>query len=70
MKTLIVKTNGNESINANLKFRILTNGKNYDMFIYETYLEAKIRLKTLTRILKYSNHEILVIEENQTQTKK
>jgi hypothetical protein len=62
MKTLIVKSNGNESIEANLKFRILTNGKRYDMFIHETYSAAKSRLQTLTRIFKYSNHEILVIE--------
>ena len=62
METLIVKTNGNESINANLKFRILTNGKRYDMFIYETYSEAKSRLQTLAKIFKYSTHEIIVIE--------
>ena len=62
METLIVKSNGNESIKANLKFRILTNGKRYDMFIYETYLDAKSRLQTLAKIFKYSTHEILVIE--------
>jgi hypothetical protein len=62
METLIVKTNGNESIKANLKFRILTNGKKYDMFIHETYSAAKTRLKTLSKIFKYSTHEILVIE--------
>jgi hypothetical protein len=62
METLIVKLNGNESIKANLKFRILTNGTRYDMFIYETYSEAKCRLEKLKRILKHSSHEILVIE--------
>ena len=62
METLIVKSNGNESIKADLKFRILTNGKRYDMFSYDTYTEAKSRLNTLARIFKYSNHEILVIE--------
>ena len=62
MKTLIVKTNRNESINADLKFRILTNGDRYDMFIYETYSEAKSRLQTLKRIFKYSIHEIIVVE--------
>ena len=62
METLIVKSNGNESIKANLKFRILTNGKRHDMFIHETYSAAKSRLKTLARIFKYSTHEILVIE--------
>lgn len=62
METLIVKPNGNESIKANLKFRILTNGKRYDMFIYETYLDVKSRLQTLAKIFKYSTHEIIVIE--------
>ena len=62
MKTLIVKSNGNEMINANLKFRILTNGNRYDGFIHETYNSAKSRLETLKRILKHSTHEILVIE--------
>jgi hypothetical protein len=62
METLIVKTNGIESINANLKFRILTNGKRYDMFIHETYSAAKSRLQILAKILKNSTHEILVIE--------
>ena len=62
MKTLIVKSNGNENINANLKFRILTNGKRHDMFIHETYSAAKIRLQILAKILKHSTHEILVIE--------
>ena len=63
METLIVKPNGNERIKANLKFRILTNGTRYDMFIYETYLDAKSRLQTLAKIFKYSTHEIIVIEE-------
>jgi hypothetical protein len=62
METIIVKSNGNESIKANLKFRILRNGKRYDMFIYETYTEAKSRLQTLAKIFKYSSYEILVIE--------
>lgn len=62
METMIVKANGNESIKANLKFRILTNGGRYDMFIHETYNGAKHRLQTLKRLFKYSNHEILVIE--------
>jgi hypothetical protein len=62
METLIVKANGNESIKANLKFRILTNGKKHDMFIHETYLAAKTRLETLAKIFKYSTHEILVVE--------
>ena len=70
METLIVKSNGNESIKANLQFRILTNGKRYDMFIHETYLAAKSRLQTLKRILKHSTHEILVIEQvNSSPTK-
>ncbi len=62
MKTLIVKSNRSEAINANLKFRILINGKRHDLFIHETYSAAKSRLRTLSRILKYSTHEILVIE--------
>jgi hypothetical protein len=62
METLIVKQNGNESIKANLKFKVLTNGNRHDIFIYETYFEAKNRLKTLTRIFKHSTHQILVIE--------
>ena len=61
METLIVKSNGNESIKANLKFRILSNGK-YDMFIHETYYSAKNRLEKLSKIFKYSTHKILVIE--------
>ena len=60
--TLIVKQNGNESIKANLRFRLLMNGTRYDMFIHETYNEAKSRLATLKRIFKYSTHEIIVIE--------
>ena len=62
METLIVKSNGNESIKADLKFRILTNGKRHDMFIYQTYSAAKSRLKTLAKIFKHSTHEILVVE--------
>lgn len=62
METLIVKQNCNESIKANLRFRLLMNGTRYDMFIYETYSEAKSRLVTLKRIFKYSTHEILAIE--------
>ncbi len=62
METLIVKQNGNESIKANLKFKVLTNGKRHDIITFETYGEAKNRLKTLTRIFKHSTHEILVIE--------
>jgi len=62
MTTLIVKQDGNESINANLKFRVLTNSKRRDMFIYETYSAAKSRLQALAKIFKYSTHEILVIE--------
>lgn len=62
MNTIIVKPTGNESVKANLKFRVLTNGSRYDMFIYQTYSAAKSRLKTLTKIFKYSTHEILVIE--------
>jgi hypothetical protein len=62
METLIVKSNGSESIKANLKFRILTNGKRKDVFIHETYSSAKSRLQTLARIFKNSTHEILVIE--------
>ena len=62
METLIVKSNGNESIKADLKFRILTNGNRYDGFIHDTYNAAKSRLETLKRILKHSTHEILVIE--------
>lgn len=61
-ETVIVKSNGNESIAANLTFRILRNGKSYDMFIHETYSEAKSRLQTLKRIGKHSNFEILVLE--------
>ena len=62
METLIVKANGNESVKANLKFRCLMNGTRHDMFVHETYNEAKSRLATLKRIFKYSTHEILVIE--------
>ncbi len=62
MNTIIVKSNGNESVKANLKFRVLTNGSRHDMFIHETYSAAKNRLQTLARIFKYSTHEILVIE--------
>lgn len=50
METLIVKANGNESVKANLKFRLLMNGTRYDMFIYETYSEAKSRLATLNTL--------------------
>jgi hypothetical protein len=63
METLIVKQNGNELIKANLKFRIITNGGKYDIFIHESYQAAKSRKETLKRIFKHSNHEIIVIEE-------
>lgn len=63
MNTIIIKSNGNETINANLTFRVLTNGKRYDTFIYETYSDAKNRLQTLSKILKYSIHEIIIIEK-------
>ena len=62
METIIVKANGNESIQANLKFQILTNGKKHDVFIYEKYSSAKSRLESLSKIFKYSNHKILVVE--------
>jgi hypothetical protein len=62
METLIVKASGNESIKANLKFQILTNGKKHDIFIYEKYASAKSRLESLSKIFKYSTHQILVVE--------
>ena len=63
METLIVKQSGNESIKANLRFKVLTNGKRHDAFIYETYSGVKCRLQTLSRLFKYSTHDILVIEQ-------
>lgn len=61
-ETIILKQNGNELVKADLQFIILTNGKRYDGFVYNSYLSAKIRLEKLQRILKHSTHEILVIE--------
>jgi hypothetical protein len=63
METIIVKQNGNELIKADLKFRVLTNGKGYDIFIYDKYSLVMQRLSTLKRLFKFSTHEILVIEK-------
>ena len=64
VETMIVKHNGTEFVNADLQFRILTNGSRHDMFIYKTYAEAKSRLLNLSKLFKHSTHEILVIESN------
>lgn len=63
METLIVKSKGNEIIKANLKFRILTNGKRHDVFIHETYSSAKSRLKKLQNMFRQSEHIITVSED-------
>lgn len=62
MKTIISTQNGNETVIATLRFRILTNGKRYDGFIHKTYQAAKSRLKKVSKICKHSTHEIIVIE--------
>ena len=66
METLIVKQNGNESVNADLKFRVImgtSTKKRYDLFIYDTYSKAKDRIETLKRIFKAYTYEIIIIEE-------
>ena len=65
METLIVKQNGNESIKADLKFRVIMGTytkKRYDHFIHETYSKAKSRIETLKRIFKAYSYEIIIIE--------
>lgn len=62
MKTMIVKENGNETINANLKFRVLMNRTKLDGFRNETYSKAVDRMNVLKNIFKYSIFEIIVIE--------
>ena len=64
METLIVKENGNELIESNLKFRLLINNSRYDNFIYDKYLDVKSRLSKLKNILKHSSFEILVLEND------
>lgn len=63
MNTIIVKSNGNEVVNANLRFRVYTNNNRPDMFVYETYSEAKQRIEVLKPIFKYTNFKIVVIED-------
>lgn len=60
--TIILKENGNESLNFNLRFRVKTNSKRLDMFIYEKYSDAKNRVERLRNILRHSTFEILVID--------
>ena len=62
MGTLIVRQNGNESVKANLRFRVLMNRSKLDQFRFESYNQAKTRLATLKRIFKFSKFEIVVIE--------
>jgi len=66
METLIVKKNGNESVKAGLKFRVLRTNVNkarYDMFINDSYSKAKSRIDTLKNIFKGSwNYEIVIVE--------
>lgn len=66
MGTLIVKENGNELVNSELKFRVImgtTTKKRYDNFIWETYSKAKDRIETLKRIFRgYTNFEIIIVE--------
>ena len=64
METIIVKANGNEVVNSNLQFRVLMNGVRLDMFIHETYSDAKSRLATMKRIFKNSSLQIVVIENH------
>jgi hypothetical protein len=62
MNTIIVKPTGNESVKANLKFRVISNRNRYDIFVYETYSAAKNRIEVLKQIFRYTTFEILVIE--------
>lgn len=66
METLIVKKNGNESVKADLKFRVLRTNANksrYDMFIHDSYSSAKSRIDTLKNIFKgVWNYEIIIVE--------
>lgn len=65
METLIVKQNGNESVKADLKFRVIMGThtkKRYDQFIHDSYSKAKDRIETLKRIFKAFTYEIIIIE--------
>mgnify|MGYP006258815969 FL=1 len=66
MGTLIVNKNGNESVKADLKFRILRTNVNkarYDMVIHDSYSKAKSRIDTLKNIFKGAwNYEIVIVE--------
>ena len=66
METLIVKKNGNESVKADLKFRVLrttVNKARYDMFIHDSYSKAKSRIDTLKNIFKGAwDYEIVIVE--------
>ena len=66
METLIVKQNGNESVKADLKFRVLrttVNKSRYDMFIHDSYSKAKSRINTLKGIFRGNwNYEIIIVE--------
>ena len=66
METIIVKQNGSEVVNADLKFRVVmgtTIEKRYDQFIYDTYSEAKDRIVVLKAIFKSYIYDIIIIEE-------
>ena len=63
---LVAKQNGNESVKADLKFRVLrttVDKSRYDMFIYNRYSKAKSRIDTLKNIFKGSwKYEIVIVE--------
>lgn len=63
METIILKQNGNESVKANLNFRVITTKGRLDMFIHEKYSDVKSRIDKLSKIFKHTNFLIIVIED-------
>lgn len=55
METLIVKQNGNESVKADLRFKVIwstVNKHRRDSFTFGSFSEAKSRMETLKGIFK------------------
>ncbi|MEQ9466593.1 MAG: hypothetical protein RLN88_04225 [Ekhidna sp.] len=67
METLIVKENGNESVKANLRFKVIrstVSKHRRDQFTYDSYSKAVDRMEGLKKIFKAKEWrwEIVIVE--------
>ena len=68
METIILKQNGNETVKAELRFKVIwstINKHRRDRFSFDSYSKAKSRMKTLKESFKAEawRWEIVIVED-------